>query len=517
MRGAQANVVVVGGGRLGRRVAAALHARGALAAVVDRDPDARAEARAAGWSALADASATLVDVHVDALVLCVPYAARAALVEAAIGEGKHVLVPAPFASAAESEALRRRALAAGVGLVPLDTVRAAPAVQALLSRLEDLGTPRRVLLQRSRAPGVADASNLTGPGGMAPSDLALLLQCADLIEQSGDTARTVTARLDAAGGTVVIEGGGGRAVLHLDLADAEPLTRLSVSGPRGGLVLDARGLFATPAHGARRRIEVPGMGGDPWAPDLDAQLVGFLAACELADEYPAWPPALCVAEQVAEVALGAGGQGVARLDLPAGVFVHPTAQVDGPVQIGAGTKIWHFSKLLGPLQIGRGCSLGQNVVVERGVRLGDNVKVQNNVSIYSGVTLDDDVFCGPSMVFTNVGIPRSHHPRRGEYLATEVGRGATIGANATVVCGNRLGRYCLVGAGAVVTHAVPDFAMVYGNPARVRGYACVCGLRLALGGGHDPEAPTQATCGGCGRSYTRDGERVILDGEGGVR
>jgi UDP-2-acetamido-3-amino-2,3-dideoxy-glucuronate N-acetyltransferase len=149
------------------------------------------------------------------------------------------------------------------------------------------------------------------------------------------------------------------------------------------------------------------------------------------------------------------------------------------------------------------------VVVERGAQLGRNVKVQNNVSIYAGVVLEDDVFCGPSMVFTNVGTPRSHYPRRGAYQETRVKRGASIGANATVVCGHTIGRYALVGAGAVVTRDVPDYALVYGNPARVRGWVCYCGEGLGLGQGAEAQiGEAHAECSECGRRYQRSAAQV---------
>src|SRR5215469_924613 len=181
-------------------------------------------------------------------------------------------------------------------------------------------------------------------------------------------------------------------------------------------------------------------------------------------------------------------------------FVHPSAAVDEPSSIGAGTKIWHFSHVMAGAVIGEDCSLGQNVFVAANVRIGDGCKIQNNVSVYEGVTLEDEVFCGPSMVFTNVRIPRSHVPRNtsDDYAATLVRRGATIGANATIICGVTIGEFAFVGAGAVVTKDVPPHALVYGNPATVHGYACLCGERLEFRG-------DDASCASCMGVYRRTG------------
>ena len=187
-------------------------------------------------------------------------------------------------------------------------------------------------------------------------------------------------------------------------------------------------------------------------------------------------------------------------ELPGGAQAHVSSFVDEGATVGAGTKIWHFCHVMPGAVIGERCSLGQNVVMMPGTRLGTNVKVQNNVSIYEGVVCEDDVFLGPSMVFTNVLNPRSHVSRKHEYQRTLVRRGASIGANATVVCGATLGEYAFVGAGAVVTRDVPAYALVLGIPAEIAGWMCQCGVRLP----YDAMiiGPMQVTCTACGTSYT---------------
>jgi UDP-2-acetamido-3-amino-2,3-dideoxy-glucuronate N-acetyltransferase len=187
-------------------------------------------------------------------------------------------------------------------------------------------------------------------------------------------------------------------------------------------------------------------------------------------------------------------------------FIHESAYVDDGARIGAGTKIWHFCHVMPGAEIGERCSLGQNVVVMNAVRVGNNCKIQNNVSVYEGVELEDDVFCGPSMVFTNVLNPRSHVSRRGEYRRTVVRRGTSIGANATIVCGTTLGEYAFVGAGAVVTRSVQPYALVAGVPAERIGWMCQCGERL-------PDTGT-GTCGACGTGYERDGDGIRPVGQG---
>lgn len=190
-------------------------------------------------------------------------------------------------------------------------------------------------------------------------------------------------------------------------------------------------------------------------------------------------------------------------------FVHETSIVEEPCEIGKATKIWHFSHVMPDVTIGENCVIGQNVFIGKQVKIGKNVKIENNVSVFEGVILEDDVFCGPSCVFTNVVNPRSHISRKDEFKPTLVKKGATIGANATIICGNTIGEYAFIGAGAVVTKDIPDHALVYGNPAEVHDWICECGIKLQGEG-------SNLTCPGCGKTYKIQGQKCITlaGGEG---
>lgn len=185
------------------------------------------------------------------------------------------------------------------------------------------------------------------------------------------------------------------------------------------------------------------------------------------------------------------------------VFIHESSYVHETAQIGSGTKIWHFSHIMNDCKIGEGCNIGQNVVISPEVILGNNVKIQNNVSVYTGVTCDDDVFLGPSCVFTNVINPRSGINRRGQYLKTHVGKGVSIGANATIVCGHNIGKYAFIGAGAVVTKNIPDYALVIGNPAHQTGWMSEYGHKLQF------NEDGIAICPESGEVYTIHNQLVI--------
>lgn len=181
-------------------------------------------------------------------------------------------------------------------------------------------------------------------------------------------------------------------------------------------------------------------------------------------------------------------------------MVHQTSCVDENVTIGENTKIWHFSHILPGTVIGKDCNIGQNVVVGPDVSIGNGCKIQNNVSVYKGVTIEDDVFCGPSMVFTNVYNPRANIRRMDEARPTLVKEGASMGANSTIVCGVTVGRFAFVGAGAVVTHDVPDHALIYGNPAKIHGWVCACGEKLNA----------SLTCPDCGNAYQKNGPAGLV-------
>jgi len=192
---------------------------------------------------------------------------------------------------------------------------------------------------------------------------------------------------------------------------------------------------------------------------------------------------------------------LARTEQP-DIFVHDTAVIDPGCEIGKGTKIWHFSHIIKGSKIGRGCNIGQNAMIGPDVSMGDGCKIQNNVSIYKGVTLENDVFCGPSMVFTNVYNPRSSIRRMAEIRPTIVKQGATLGANSTIVCGHTIGKFAFVGAGAVVIDDVPDYGLMVGNPAKIKGWMCQCGIRVHF------DKSGKAVCDACGSKYEKKGDQV---------
>ncbi|MFN3198420.1 MAG: Gfo/Idh/MocA family oxidoreductase [Bradymonadia bacterium] len=527
-------IAVIGAGAWGRNLIRNFNELGALALICDAHPDARSrmaelypdvpivDSPEAVWRAKAEGL-------IDGVAVAAPAVTHAPLCRAALEADLDVFVEKPLAlrvdagqSLVDLARTRDRILMVG------HLLRYHPAVTALekLVRGGQLGRLRHVSCTRLNFGKIRDEENILW--SFAPHDISLILHFV------GEQPR----RVQAMGGAYLNPNlpdvtlthlefpSGVNAHVHVSWLHPYKEQRLVLIGERGMAVFDDQAPWESKL--VLYPHEVDWVDQRPVARKATGDVIPLDAGEPLKDECAHFlaritdrqAPITDGAEglavlQVLEAAQRAldegrpieleGEQPVTRYP---GVKIHPTAEIDGPVEIGEGTRIWHFSKLLGPLRIGERCNLGQNVVVERNVTLGNNVKVQNNVSIYQGVILEDDVFCGPSMVFTNVRTPRSHVSRRDAYEITRVCKGASIGANATIVCGVRLGRFAFVGAGAVVTADVPDHGLVYGNPARLHGWACQCGAILDLG--VDPEISEEATCTECGATYTRQGMAVAL-------
>jgi UDP-2-acetamido-3-amino-2,3-dideoxy-glucuronate N-acetyltransferase len=515
------SVGLIGYGQWGRNLARNLAALGALRVVCDGDASARETARRHHPAALSapDPAAVLADPSIDAVVVATPAVAHVALARQALEAGKDVFVEKPLAlTVDDGHALVELAQARGRVLMVGHVLEFHPAVERLreLVARGDLGRLRYIYSNRLNLGRIRTEENALW--SFAPHDIHVILRL--LGELPVDAACRGGSYLQQTVADVTMSAlsfaSGVRAHIFVSWLHPYKEQKLVVVGDRKMAVFDdtlAAGKLQLYPH------RVDWVDRMPVAVKSEAEIVDVDDEEPLAREIRHFLE--CVVSRTPPRTDGASGVDVLRVldacqrslerggvpvrlgTVPADVFVHETATVDPGASIGAGTKVWHYGHVMPGARIGRGCSLGQNVFVANDVVIGDNVKIQNNVSVYEGVTLEDDVFCGPSMVFTNVLTPRSHVSRRHEFLRTRVGKGATIGANATVVCGHDLGRYAFVGAGAVVTTDVPPHALVLGNPARVAGWMCECGVRLAL----RVDAGTErGSCAKCGAAYERQGQ-----------
>ncbi|MEX2374185.1 MAG: Gfo/Idh/MocA family oxidoreductase [Dehalococcoidia bacterium] len=491
-RGGDAMVAVVGCGAWGMNLVRNFRDLGALAAVSDLD-----ESRLAAAAEQADVPGLslgqiLEDPGIAALIIATPAAQHHDVAIQGIEAGKHIFVEKPLAlNVAEAEEIQRRAASAGIILMVGHLLNYHPAFKALLQlvRQGDLG--RLQYLASNRLNFGRFRREESSLWSFAPHDISMILRLVgaepDAVEAVGSThlhktiADVTTTHLSFPGG----EG----AHVHVSWLHPVKEQRLTVVGDRGMAVFDD---------------------GQPW----ESKLLLFMHRVDWRDGVPvpsraeAHPVPLDSAEPLAVecqhfldcIDLGSvpdtdGEEGLRVLrvleaaqrqlarrqpvdppSLPPGV--HATATIDAEVRIGPGTRVWHYAHVLSGSLIGRDCILGQNVMVGPNVSVGDGCRIQNNVSIYEGVTLERNVFCGPSMVFTNVSNPRAEFNQRSAFEQTLVKEGATIGANATIVCGNTIGSYSMVGAGSVVTRDVPDHALVLGVPAKQVGWVSHAGVRL---------------------------------------
>jgi len=508
-------VAVVGGGHWGKNLVRNVAALGALECVCDSDPDILSalteKHQVRGTASFAQ---VLQDSTITAVMLATPAERHYRMAREALAAGKDTFVEKPLALRAdEARALSAQADAAGRVLMVGHLLAYHPAVRRLKELIDagELGQIRYLYSNRLNLGRFRSEENILW--SFAPHDVAVMLRL--LGEEP--------TRVSAHGGNY----------LHTDIADVTVSTLQFASGAKAHIFVswlhpfkehklvvvgaaqmavfddtaaDKLVLFPhriewvhrRPVPQAADRVVVPLEPAEP----LAAECAHFLTCA--AERRP---PSTDGAEGVRVIrvleacqeSLARQGAVVAVGEAPtADYFVDPTATVDPGAMIGAGTKIWHYSHVLAGAVIGARCNFGQNTVVMAGVHVGNNVKVQNNVSLFTGVVLEDDVFCGPSLTFTNVINPRSAISRRDEYRPTLVRTGATLGANATIVCGHTIGRHAFVGAGAVVTHDVADYALVVGNPARQVGWMCACGVRLHVEHG-------RGSCHACAAAYVQDG------------
>ena len=512
-------LAVAGYGPWGRNHVRTVHALGSLAAICEVDAERRraAVAEYPGVTVYATLDEALGDPAVRGVVLATPAETHAALAATALAAGRDVLTEKPLAlSVDEARDLVERARQAGRVLMVGHLLEYHPAVVELRRRVAEgaVGALRYVTSSRLNLGRVRQEENVLW--SFAPHDVALLL----------GTVGALPEAVSAVGGSWVQEGlrdeatvrlrfrGGVHGLVHVSWLHPFKEHRLVVVGDTGAIAFEP-----TLADASLRlwRHRIDWREGRPLAVPADAERLPVAAVSPLEAELRAFlraietreppltdgPSGVRVLEVLAacERSFAAGGRPV-PLAAPAGdVFVHETAIVDPRAEVGEGTRVWHFAHVMAGARVGRRCVLGQNVFVARGAIVGDGCKLQNNVSLYDGVELAEDVFCGPSCVFTNVRRPRAHVERKHAFESTTVGRGATIGANATIVCGTTLGPYAFVAAGAVVTKDVPPHAIVRGAPARVVGWACRCGEALPLEAEGREREPSR--CESCGDTYER--------------
>lgn len=512
------SIAVIGCGHWGKNLVRNMHGLGAVASVHDRDPETEAaiasEYGVPGrqWPEILD------DDAIRGVVIAAPAAAHHALVHEALLADKHVFVEKPLALRIE-QAEELRALADGRQRVLMvgHLLQYHPAFLKLkeICSSGELGRLRYIYSNRLNLGKFRTEENTLW--SFAPHDISMILALlGDGLETVLATGHAYLHKAIADVTTTHLSFASGQAA-HIYVSWLHPFKehRLVVIGEQGMAVFDDGEDWPSKIRKYPHRIDwrdglpqpqkaqavsVPVEADEP----LLLECQHFLDCIETGatprtDAGEGWRVLRVL--DAAQRSMETGRTVDMRERSPAGndVFIHQTSCVDQSSEIGSGTKIWHFSHVMKNSKIGRNCVIGQNVAVGPAAVIGDGCKIQNNVSVYQGVTLEKGVFCGPSMVFTNVVNPRAEISRKDKFKPILVRRGATIGANATILCGNTIGRYAFIGAGAVVTKDVPDHALVLGNPARHVGHICTCGVRLPDGEWEEADCPA------CGRSFRQSG------------
>jgi UDP-2-acetamido-3-amino-2,3-dideoxy-glucuronate N-acetyltransferase len=505
-------IAVLGSGYWGKNLVRNFHALGTLRCVCDVREEARRQAsQQYGVRTSQDPGSILQDSTIDAVAIAAPAVEHFALAKRALLAGKDVFVEKPLSlHVDEGRELVDLARAHNRILMVGHILEYHPAIQALKMLIQggQLGKIQYIYSSRLNLGKLRTEENILW--SFAPHDISAILYLLDetplrASAQGGSYLNppvmdTTLSTLDFASGVKA----------HIFVSWLHPFKeqKLAIVGSQRMAVFDdVQGenklvLYSHHIDWLDRKPVAQRDGGQvipiPPAEPLRLECAHFLD-CVRTRQRPQTDgeSGLRVLEilEACEQSLREKGMSVEVQRPIQNYFAHPTAVIDEPCEIGEGTRIWHFSHIMAGSRVGNCCNLGQNVVISPDVRIGTNVKIQNNVSVYTGVELEDDVFCGPSMVFTNVVNPRSHINRRGEYKKTLVKRGATLGANCTIVCGATVGSYSFVAAGAVVTSDVPDYALMMGVPARRVGWMCSCGIRL-------PEDTGECACPECHRRYS---------------
>lgn len=515
-RGSTKNVAVVGAGYWGKNLVRVFNALGALKLVCDCDEKVIKDMRKNyHLKTTADFDRVLGDKQIKAVAISVPAAKHYELACKALKAGKHVFVEKPLAlNYQEGQMLVELAEARKLTLMVGHLLNYHPAVAKLKTLIKEgqLGKLYYIYSTRLNTGKVRREENILW--SFAPHDISVILSITQampisVLARGGnylhrDIADVTMSVLDFPGGLkshifvswlhpykeqkLVLVGDKKMAVFNATGEDKEKLLIYphQINWENNIAVLDRR-------EPVRVEFETE----EP----LRLECKHFLSCVEEGRApFTDGQEGLKVLKvlEACQESLARGGETI-YLNRNSGkisedVFIHPSSYIDDNVWVGTGTKIWHFSHILKGSKLGEGCRIGQNVVIGPDVVIGKNVKIQNNVCVYKGVTLEDGVFCGPSVVFTNVFNPRSEIPRMEKLLATRIKKGATLGANSTVVCGCSIGKYAFIGAGAVVTKDVPDYALVYGNPAKLEGWVCECADKLEF-------KKQKSSCGSCGKQY----------------
>lgn len=501
MKNSQVKIAIVGGGYWGKNLVRNFYELGVLHTLCDTDPSVREEC-ATKWPGLSTTGhfkQVLADPAISGVVIATPAATHYQMTKEALQLGKDVLVEKPLAlTLKEGQDLAELAASLDRVLMVGHVLEYHPAVQKLgeLIKNGELGRIRYVYSNRLNMGKLRTEENVLW--SFAPHDIAVIIRLLDEMPATVGATGGEYLNPDVADVTLTNLAFESGVNAHIFVSWLHPFKeqKLVVVGSKKMAVFDdaAKDNLVVYPH------RVNWVGRLPVAEKAEAEIVNVPNLEPLKEEcrhfisciHERKEPLTGADEAVKVLAVLSAAQDslehngrlvdLKRHTHPApqtGCFVHPTATVERGAHIGNHTKIWHYSHIMPEAVIGERCNIGQNVFISRNTRIGSNVKIQNNVSIYEGVTLEDDVFCGPSCVFTNVKIPRSAYPRNtaDDYTETLIKKGASIGANATIVCGITVGEHVLVGAGAVVTKDVPAHAVVYGTPAMVKGWICKCGIK----------------------------------------